>query len=73
MFAYMADQERNAFIYYSGLGFQMLATIGLFSFIGYRIDLSKSGEAGIYTAIFALIGVFVSLASVIRSVVKRKG
>ena len=73
MFAGMANEERNTFIYYSGLGFQMLATIGACAYIGYRIDQSKSGEAGIYTAIFALIGVFVSLVEVIRSVTKRKG
>ncbi|GAA4797508.1 hypothetical protein GCM10023231_27590 [Olivibacter ginsenosidimutans] len=71
MFVPMAEKERNAYIYYTGLGFQMIATIGVFAYIGYRIDRSKSGEAGLFTAIFALIGVFISLISTIRSVTKR--
>jgi len=65
-------KDRSTYIYYSGLGFQMIATIGLFSYIGYRIDQSKSGEAGLYTALFALGGVFVSLISTIRSVMKKR-
>jgi len=65
-------KDRSTYIYYSGLGFQMIATIGVFAYIGYRIDQSKSGEAGLYTALFALGGVFVSLISTIRSVMKNR-
>lgn len=65
-------KERNAYVYYTGLGFQMIATIGIFAFIGYKIDLAKKGEVGIYTAILSLIGVCVSLVGTIWSVIKKK-
>ncbi len=64
-------REAKSYAYYSGLGFQMIATIGICCFIGYRIDQSKSGEVGIYTAICSLIGVCISLYYTIRSVLNR--
>lgn len=63
---------RNSYVYYTGLGFQMIATIGVFAFIGYKIDMAKKGEVGIYTAILSLIGVCVSLVGTIWSVMKKK-
>jgi len=65
-------KESNVYIYYTGLGFQMIATIGVFAFIGYKFDTNKGKEPGLYTAIFSLIGVCVSLIGTIRSVTKRK-
>ncbi|HWV70820.1 MAG TPA: AtpZ/AtpI family protein [Pseudosphingobacterium sp.] len=65
-------KERNAYIYYTGLGFQMIATICVFAFIGYKIDMAKKGEVGLYTAILSLLGVCVSLVGTIWSVIKKK-
>lgn len=65
-------RQTNAYLYYTGLGFQMIATIGIFAFIGYKLDTSKDKEPGLYTAIFSLIGVLVSLVGTIRSVTKRR-
>ena len=53
---------------YSALGFQMIAIIGVFTFIGYKIDESAAHDTKWITAIFSLIGVFASLFIVIRSV-----
>jgi ATP synthase protein I len=58
----------NAYAKYSALGFQMIAIIGVFSFIGYKIDESANHETKWVTATLALVGVFVSLFIVIRSV-----
>ena len=38
-------KETNNFARYSGIAFQMLATIGLFTFIGYKIDEYKGSIA----------------------------
>ncbi|SEM98132.1 Putative F0F1-ATPase subunit Ca2+/Mg2+ transporter [bacterium A37T11] len=62
----------NAYVYYSGLGFQMIAVIGLFTYAGYRLDKGAGGNAILWTAIFSLLGVFFSLYMVIKSVLKRK-
>ena len=67
------DQSKKGatnFAKYTGIAFQMLATIALFSFIGYKIDEHKGNEKLIFTAILGLIGVIVSLISVVRSLNK---
>ena len=58
------------FAKYSGIAFQMLATIGIFCFIGYKIDQSRDGSKLIFTAILGLVGVIISLISVVRSLNK---
>jgi F0F1-type ATP synthase assembly protein I len=63
-------KETNNFARYSGIAFQMLATIGLFTFIGYKIDEYKGSEKLIFTAILGLVGVIISLISVVRSLNK---
>ena len=69
------NQNKNKatnFAKYSGIAFQMLATIGVFSFIGYKIDENTASSKMIFTAILGLVGVVVSLFSVIRSLNKEK-
>lgn len=73
----MNNTERNPnkklatnFAKYTGIAFQMLATIGLFCFIGYKIDQNRDNSKMIFTAIFGLVGVIISLISVIRSLNK---
>lgn len=62
----------SKFMYFSGMGFQMIAIIGVFAFIGYKIDESKGSAKPIFTAIFGVIGVCLSLYSVIKSVLSNK-
>lgn len=67
--------EKNGmskFLYFSGMGFQMIAIIGVFAFIGYKIDENKGSDKPIFTALFALLGVGLSLYSVIKSILKSK-
>jgi F0F1-type ATP synthase assembly protein I len=54
------------------MGFQMIAIIGLFAFIGYKIDQSQENDKPIFTALFGLLGVGISLYSVIKSILKSK-
>ncbi len=58
------------YAYFSGVGFQMLAIIGVFTYIGYRIDKSRDAETPIWTALFALAGVCISMYTVIRAVTR---
>ena len=60
------NQATN-FAKYTGIAFQMLATIGLLSFIGYKIDEHRESAKMIFTAIFGIIGVVISLIQVVRS------
>jgi len=52
---------------YSGIGIQMIAIIGVFSFIGYKIDQYAGHQTQWVTAALSLTGVFISLYIVIRS------
>jgi len=63
-------KQATNFAKYIGIAFQMLATIGVLCFIGYKIDQNRDGSQFIFTAIFGIIGVAVSLVSVIRSLNK---
>ncbi|MDO3640452.1 MAG: AtpZ/AtpI family protein [Mucilaginibacter sp.] len=58
----------NNYLKFTGMGFQMIGIIGLFSFAGYKIDESASHHTKWVTAILSLTGVFVSLYLVIRSI-----
>jgi F0F1-type ATP synthase assembly protein I len=63
-------QNANSFAKYSAISFQMLATIGLFAFAGYKIDESKSNKTPVFATIFSFIGVVVSLYMVIKQLNK---
>lgn len=78
MALFKKDPDRNKdenslskYAYYSGLGFQMIAIIGVFTFIGYKIDQNTDNPKPIFTAILSLLGVCVSLYTVIKSVKKQ--
>ncbi|KQR72374.1 AtpZ/AtpI family protein [Pedobacter sp. Leaf176] len=61
-----SKKKVNAAVKYSAIGFQMIATIGLFTFIGYKIDEHRHSENNIITAVFALVGVGIALYQAIR-------
>lgn len=60
------EKKPANFIKYSGMGFQMLATIGLFAFAGYKIDGYRNSHKPIFTALLGVLGVVVSLYQVVR-------
>jgi predicted MFS family arabinose efflux permease len=57
----------SSYLKYSAAGFQMIAVIGFFTYIGYRIDKSAHHTTQWVTAMLSLIGVFMALFIVIRS------
>ncbi|RZK18534.1 MAG: AtpZ/AtpI family protein [Pedobacter sp.] len=64
------EKKVNAAAKYSAIGFQMIITIGLLTFIGYKIDEHRNSETNIITAAFALCGVGIALYQVIKQVTK---
>jgi hypothetical protein len=64
------NKSFNAYAKYSGLGFQMIAVIGIFTFAGYKIDQAAHHQVKWVTAALSLIGVFVSMYIVIVSLRK---
>lgn len=67
-----AKKEVTNFAKYTGIAFQMLATIGLFVFIGYKIDEYQNSSTLLFTALLGLLGVILSLVQLIRSLSKAK-
>jgi len=61
------DRAVNGYLKYSGLGFQMIAIIGAFTYAGYKIDEGAKHDVQWVTATLALAGVFISLFIVVRS------
>ena len=57
----------NNYAKYSGIAFQMIAIICVFSYAGYRIDKAAGHTTQWVTAVLSLIGVFLSMYIIIRS------
>ena len=55
---------------FSSIGFQMFATIALFTFIGYKIDEHRNTKTPLITAGFALLGVSIALYQAIKQATK---
>lgn len=58
----------RSFAKYSGLGFQMLAIIGLSTWAGTALDAHFQNDRPWYTISLTLLGVFAAMYQVIRSV-----
>ncbi|WP_448633985.1 AtpZ/AtpI family protein [Pedobacter panaciterrae] len=55
------------YVKYSGLGFQMILVIAVFTYAGYKIDELNHHKIQWVTCIFSLIGVLISIYLVITS------
>ncbi len=60
-------QGMNAYGKYAGLGFQMVATVGLLGYAGYRIDEHAGHHTNWVAAIFSVAGIGISLYFLIIS------
>ncbi|SNR76599.1 AtpZ/AtpI family protein [Hymenobacter mucosus] len=60
----------RSFARYSGIGIQMLATIGLSTWAGYWLDGHYQTKTPWFTLGLMLLGLFAALYNVIRSVTK---
>jgi hypothetical protein len=62
------NKGANNYLKFTGMGFQMIAIIGLFAYGGFKIDEAGHHQTKWATAALSLIGVFISLYIVVRSV-----
>ncbi len=60
----------NNYIKYSGLAFQMFSIIGVFTFVGYKIDESWASKTPIITGILSLLGVIIAIYTVLKGINK---
>jgi len=62
------NKGTNNYMKFTGMGFQMIAVIGIFTYIGYKIDDANHHTVKWATAALSLTGVFISLYLVIRAI-----
>lgn len=60
----------NTYAHFTGIGFQMLAIIGLGVYAGKKMDQTYPNKNQLFTIAFALIAVIISMIYVIRQVSK---
>jgi hypothetical protein len=63
-----SSSEASSLAKFTGIAFQMIAVIGIFAFIGYKIDTGANHQVKWATAALSLVGVFISLYIVIKSI-----
>ena len=63
-------QKSNSFIRYSGLGFEMMAIIAGFTFLGYKIDQWMQNGFKAFTFGFVVFAVVVSIVYGTKSLLK---
>ena len=62
--------QLNTYARFTGIGFQMLVTIGLGAFAGVKLDERYPNQYSIFTIIFSLTSIGIALFSVIKQVTK---
>lgn len=60
------------FVQYSSLGFEMMAIIGIFTFLGYKTDQWMENEFKGFTLGLMVLGVIAALVYGTRSLLKKK-
>ncbi len=60
-------ESASAFAKYSAIAFQMILVIGVFTFLGYKLDEINHLDKPLFTAGLSLLGVMISLYLVIKS------
>jgi F0F1-type ATP synthase assembly protein I len=64
------QKQVNAYLKYSGIAFQMLATIALAVWAGIALDRYLAWRFPAATVSFALLGIFASMWQIIKSLPK---
>ncbi|MEX0987120.1 MAG: AtpZ/AtpI family protein [Bacteroidales bacterium] len=62
----------NDYFKYAGMGVQMLAIIGIFTWAGIKLDARSTAEKPLFTAILALLGVVIGIYSVLKDFIHKE-
>lgn len=65
-----AGRRSNSYARYSGLAFQMLGTIVVFTYGGYKLDEWQQNKIPVWTLVLSLGSIAASLYMFIRSITK---
>lgn len=60
------------YAFYSGLGFQLMVTILIFTGIGYYLDEKYLSMKPLFIIIFSLLGIGVGFINIIRQVLRKQ-
>jgi F0F1-type ATP synthase assembly protein I len=60
------EKKRNTLLRYAGLAFQMMATLGLAVFVGYKIDQRTGWSFPVFMIIFSLLALTLLLWQIIK-------
>lgn len=63
----------NTFAKYTSISVQMIVVIGIFAFIGHKIDEARNAKTPFFTAAFSLLGVAAAMYQVVKQLNKTKG
>lgn len=63
-----SDSGLNSWVKFSGIAFEMIAIIGLGSFLGHKLDGRFLHKTPVFTIVFSLLAIGVSMYTVIRRV-----
>ena len=66
------NNKYDSFIRYSGLGFEMMAIIGIFTFGGYKIDQWMKNEFKGFTLGLMIFSVIVAIVYGTKNLLKKK-
>ena len=66
------NNKYDSFIRYSGLGFEMMAIIGIFTFGGYKIDQWMKNEFKGFTLGLMILSVIVAIIYGTKNLLKKK-
>jgi uncharacterized membrane protein len=67
-----SSQKYNNFIRYSSLGFEMMAIIGGFTFLGFKIDQWMENQFKGFTFGLMIFSVIIAIIYGVRSLLKKK-
>tara|TARA_Y100000389_G_scaffold165797_1_gene170109 strand:- start:785 stop:1018 length:234 start_codon:yes stop_codon:yes gene_type:complete len=59
-------KQLNRLARFSGIAFQMVTTISIGSFIGYKLDLYFEAKNSVFTIVFSLFSIAIALVYVIQ-------
>lgn len=62
-------KQLNTYVYFSSIAIQMIAIIGVGTFVGVKLDEKLPNEHSLYTIIFSLTSVILAIVFVIRRII----
>ena len=70
VFSASSDKKSSGFLRYSGMATQMLGTILIFTYAGYKLDEWQQNKIPVWTLILSLTSIAASLYLLIKGITK---